>query len=174
MAQRYFWKAWYTDTTLSEFNGVVTTPFRAIDRSKLIRFGLTDGNREHYFDIFGGQFTINNKVYSFSYGDTHFNLPGREYRDIIQFKDGMSYIALHGKPGTAITRHTFGWKDKIGDLGIQVRYEIPANAEEGFRIRLVSDIDRLDTLRIYRDGNVMASIQAPLSANRAGEAKLTL
>ena len=174
MEQIYFWKAWYSNTTLSEYNGVVESPFNMIDKAKLIQFGLEGLGKVYKYSIVGGVFDIGKSAYTFSYCGVDINQRSKEYRNILQFKDAEACIGLYGKPQNRINKHTFGWVDKIDDLTIKILYEIPVNGEQCFLIEIGSDTDRVGKFTVYKNGTEYLSIHASVKAGTTGKARITL
>ena len=172
--QRYYWKAWYASTALSEYNGVSESPFSSIQKDQLFRFGLEGMGETVFYDIYGGEFTIKGHVYSFRYAGINLNQKSLEYRDIIQFKDASSGLSFRKGIVDQIDKHTFGWKNTIGALRVQILYEIPLNGEPAFKVKLVSPIDMFGLFEVLKDGKPFLNIEAPLQAGRSGEARITL
>ena len=172
--QRYYWKAWYASTALSEYNGVTEAPFHSIEKDKLLRFGLEGMGETVFYDIYGGEFTIKGHVYSFRYAGVNLNQKSLEYRDIIQFKDASSGLSFRKGVVDQIDKHTFGWKNTIGSLRAQILYEIPLHQEPAFKVKLVAPIDMFGLFEVLKDGKPFLSIEAPLQAGRSGEARITL
>ena len=172
--QRYYWKAWYSSTALSEYNGLHEAPFSSIQKDQLLRFGLESRDEVVYYDIHGGEFTIKGHAYSFRYAGINLNQPSLEYRDIIQFKDAMSGLSMKKGIIEGVVKHTFGWKNTVGSLRVQILYEIPIDDEPAFKVKLVAPIDMFGLFEVLKDGRPFLSIEAPLQAGRSGEARITL
>ena len=172
--QRYFWKAWYSNTTLSEYNGVVEAPFSLIDRMKLVQFGI-EGNGDVYkYNVSGGEFLIDGNVYTFGYCDTILNQKSIEYRNIVQFKDAEASIGLYGRPFSRILKHTFGWADKIGDLEVRVLYEIPVRGVPCFIVEVTSPIDKIGKFTVYKNEIKYLAIHASVKASIPGKARVVV
>lgn len=180
VGQDFIWLADYADGThLSEYDFVTKkeNSFYAIDKSKLIRFGLVGQNQRLYFD-YDGIFYLNGVAVEAAYvADQEYVLTGHmgKYQDIIQYKDAESVVNLMGGGvRSQVTQYNFGYKTVLsyGDvvLNFQSICHVPSRQPVYFTFRLVANQNLNGTFAIKRNNRIVQEIPAPLTKGVGGEA----
>lgn len=182
--QKYIWVADYYDgTNLTEydFQTKKSNDFYAIDREKLISYGIIGQGSQLYYNVANGVFHINQDRFSISYTveDEEFPLSGRAflYNDLIQYKNGSSYANLNtrvkeGKFKNSIDCFNFGYKKSMNLNDVSINYQcifsLPDEDISYFQIKVTSDKDLDGHLIIRKNGLIVDEIIAPLKANHSG------
>lgn len=185
----------YNGDKISEFGmfSKVETPFDIIRarRNELLEFGMLGCGQYFYFTTFDGQFHINEKNIDFLYRfkdengqEKVYNFSGQPiaYTDIITYKDVMSNISLESTQQelkALIYQYNFGYKINVmidnkifwfqAICYIPINYSPTMNNAMTIHIRLVCDHDLNGDLIIMKNGQYVASVEAPLEKNTAGE-----
>lgn len=180
--QDFIWVADYYDGThFTEFDMETheSDPYRfyAIDKSKLLRFGLIGHGSKMFFEVANGVFNINGHQFRISYvvNDKEYNLNGRSliYDDIITYKDCVSEAVPHlmgiensGAFSDRIVQYNYGYKKKVVLDGINFQFKtivsIPFNSEAYMNIKIASDQDLDGKVIIRRGSQVVGEFEAPL------------
>ncbi|WP_268623394.1 hypothetical protein [Paenibacillus alvei] len=182
--QGFIWLSEYDDGSfLSEYNfeDKQENLFSAIDKERLVRFGLIGHGLRFYYEICGGSFKLDGKRYELTYvmQDGEIPLTGQQikYNDIISYKTSEMYI----HPGTletivpsTITAYTFGYKTTLTtceDMNLQFKAltVIPYDHPAYLHLRLVSSKELDGDLLITCNGETVHRVHAPLRNNVAGE-----
>jgi hypothetical protein len=178
--QDFVWIAEYSDGThLAEYDFKTQQPnkFYAIDRDRVIRFGLAGHGMRLFYEVFGGIFKLNGQMVEFVYkeGDKSYSLTGQPmmYSDIITYKDAESTAIAGGRIDNRITQFNFGYKAKLQLHGVNFQVKvvcsIPFNKPAYLNIRLVADQDLNGKFIVRTNGLINEEFTAPLSENVGGE-----
>lgn len=181
--QDFVWIAENVDGThISEFDFQTKKPnsFYAIDKSRLLKFGLIGSSSQIYFNVGNGVFFINGHKFMVSYtaNDKEYPLTGRAmiYNDIITYKDAVSDVVpslREAKPFVnTITQFNVGYKKKMELDGVNIMFQnlisLPINNPALMQIKITSDTDLDGKLVIRRNGEIVDEIHAPLKSGLAG------
>ncbi|AHC19031.1 hypothetical protein MHB54_05845 [Paenibacillus sp. FSL M7-0802] len=189
VSQDFIWLGEYVDGThLSEYDFVTQAEnsFYAIQKEKLIRFGLVGHGKKFFFES-DGIFKLAGRMLELVYStpDRDYNLTGnvfQSYTDIISFKDAeasglpnYSPVAVgeKGVMNSTITQFNFGYKAALRIKNVQFHIKaickIPFNAPVHMALRLVSDTELDGKLQIKVNGFTTKEFIAPLKPNIGGE-----
>lgn len=190
VAQDFIWVAEYADKTYLpefDFNTKTGNSFYAIQKDKLIRFGLAGKGSKFYFEIFGGVFNLNGKTFDFLYKtdeqDYRFTGWPHRYTDIITYKDAETYFLpdfmQKGSPsvGGRITKYNLGYKASLDIKGVNFSFRpIVSVGLNGvyLNLRLVSGVTLKGNLVVLRNNQVIKEIEAPLQKGVGGEVNIFL
>lgn len=182
--QSFVWVAEYVDGThIAEYDLHDGKPndFYAIDKTKVMKFGLIGEGSQTYFDVGNGVFFINNHRLTISYeaNGVEYPLTGRAliYNDLITYKDAVSDAApfLRGKGAftNMIKQFNLGYKKKMELLDVNISFQcvlgIPLNESAILQLKITPDKDLDGKLIIRRNGSVVDEIIAPLKAGLSGQ-----
>lgn len=186
-SQNFIWVAEYYDGAfLSEYNfdDRKSNDYYAIDRNKLLRFGLIGMGSQMYFDAANGIFNINNNRIQVSYivDGQEIPLTGRTflYNDIIQYKKafGDANLSAHSSNGgrmkNHIQSHAIGYKKTMNILNVNIHFKnilhIPQskNLLPYLEIKISAEQDLNGELIFRVNGLTANRFQAPLIKNTAG------
>ncbi|WP_270169784.1 hypothetical protein [Paenibacillus sp. SYP-B4298] len=185
VAQSFIWAADYYDgSSMLEFDPRTHQPnsFYAIDRSRLVRFGLIGGGSQIFFDVGNGVFELNGHRIMVTYaphGREELPLTGRAYgySDIITYKDAVADADLlrrghQGRFAHEITAFSVGYKKLLELEGVRLHYQalvtVPEHAPVYMQLKLTSEQALEGRLNIRVNGKLVDSIEAPLQARTAG------
>lgn len=188
-SQDFIWLGEYVDGThLSEFDFQTKkeNSFYALQRDKLIRFGLIGHGNKLYFET-DGTFKLSGRRVDLVYStpEKDFLLTGNVghyYNDIITYKDAeasglANYSPLAsgegGRLSNTITMYNFGYKASlnINDVifHLKVICKIPYHAPAYMAIKLVANQKLDGQLLIKVNGFTSHEVHAPLEENIGGE-----
>lgn len=180
--QDFIWVGEYYDGTyISEFdfNTKKENSFYAINKDKLIRFGLIGQGMKLYFEVFNGIFKLDGHsievIYHFNNKDYYLTGQNLMYNDIICYKNAESIANLslnNNKFVNTITQYNFGYKIKyqIDDIYFQFQAicSIPYNDYAYIQFKINADQDLNGKLIIKRNNRVIDELLAPLKAGNSG------
>ncbi|WP_255305656.1 hypothetical protein [Paenibacillus sp. Mc5Re-14] len=187
--QSYVWVAEYYDgTNLAEYSFDTGKPnsFYAVDKKKVVRFGLLGESSQAFFDVGNGVFTINNHRITVSYEaeGVEYPLTGRAlvYNDLITYKDAVSdaapFMRGEGAFTNSILQFNIGYKKKMELLDVNINFQnvlsIPTYDSPFFQIKISADKDLDGKLIIRRNGTIVDEIHAPLKADMSGNLNWTI
>ncbi|MCC3381813.1 hypothetical protein ACFQ5D_02760 [Paenibacillus farraposensis] len=189
VSQDFIWLGEYTDGThLSEYDFVTQAEnsFYAIQREKLIRFGMVGHGQTFFFES-DGIFKLAGRMVELVYStpDKDYHLTGnvfQSYRDIIAYKDAEASGLPNYSPAAAgekgvmsstITQFNFGYKaalliDQV-EFHVKAICKIPFNAPVHMALRLVSNTELNGKLQVKVNGLVTQEFSAPLKHDIGGE-----
>lgn len=183
VSQDFVWLADYTDGNhLCEFDVLTKeeNSFYAIERNKLLRFGLFGHEMNLYFEVYGGMFKLAGQLIEVIYkvGEKEHYLTGQQqmYDDIITYKHADATINLFGGGGgvsSVITQFNFGYKTTLDIDDINFNFKaicmIPYGKPVYMNFRLVADKELNGRLLIKKNGRVVEELDAPLAPGIGGE-----
>jgi len=184
--QDFIWVGEYIDGTCLpeyDFETKKRQDFYALQRNKLVRFGLVGHGMKLYYEVGGGFFKLNGQVYELVYRSDgkEYYLTGQfvPYNDVITYKDAEAWANLSRsdemKFPSRITAYNFGYKVKLQVDGVKFNFKpivsIPYNKPAYFDITLVADRDLDGFLVIKKNGTEIAEFRAPLRAGVGGRLK---
>ncbi|AZK47112.1 hypothetical protein [Paenibacillus lentus] len=181
--QEFIWMAEYNDNTyLAEYNfdDKAGNLFNSIDKDKLLRFGLIGNGKRFYFEVWGGVFKIDGRLYElfFETKDQTIPLTGNQlhYKDIISYKTAevlLNPVTLKSVRDTAITSYNFGYKASMDAENYALQFKaqcvIPYDNPVHFNFRLVSDKALHGEFVIKKNGKEIDRIKTSLKKNVASE-----
>lgn len=189
VSQDFIWLGEYVDGThLAEFDFTTKeeNSFYAIQKDKLIRFGLIGHGMKLFFEA-DGIFKLCGRMVEviYSTSEKDYYLTGNiqaNYRDIITYKDAVSSglanfnpyaVGESGVLSTTITQYTFGYKTVLdfGDVKFNFKAlcKIPFDSPVYMNFRLVADKELNGKLLVRVNGLVADEFLAPLKPNVGGE-----
>ncbi|MBU7316164.1 hypothetical protein [Paenibacillus oleatilyticus] len=181
--QDFIWLAAYMDGTfLSEFSydSQKENSFYAIEKDRLIRFGLIGYGMNFYYEVLGGTFKLAGQMVEVIYktDEKEYYLTGQQmmYQDLIQYKDAEATLNLFegaGATNSKITQYNFGYKQnlKIDDANFNFKAicHIPYGKPIYLSLRISADSNLNGRLCIRKNGLTIEEFDAPLKANVAGQ-----
>lgn len=183
VSQDFLWLAEYMDGNhLSEFDVVTKeeNSFYAIERNKLVRFGLFGHGMNLFFEVYGGIFKLAGQMVEVIYkaDGKEYYLTGQQqmYQDIITYKHAEATINLLNAGGVSnnvITQFNFGYKTSLNIDGVNFSFKaicmIPYGNPVHMNFRLVADQNLDGVIQIKKNGRVIEEIIAPLAVGVGGE-----
>jgi len=183
--EKFIWVAEYYDGThIAEYDFTTKAHhnFYAIDKNKVIRFGLVGEGNQIYFDVGNGVFTLNNHRITVSYeaGGIEYPLTGRAivYNDLITYKDAIAETAPYHKGQGAfsekVLQYNVGYKKEMELLDVNIHFQsiftVPMYDAGAFmQIKISANKDLDGKLIFRRNGNIVDQIYAPLKAFKTGQ-----
>ncbi|GIP58125.1 hypothetical protein MKX50_15290 [Paenibacillus sp. FSL W8-0186] len=181
--QDFIWVAEYDDNTyLTEYNfdDKKGNLFDSIDKDRLLRFGIIGLGRRFHYEVWGGTFRVDGKMYEFFFEtkDKTIPLTGNQiyYNDVISYKSAEVFLnpsTLQSVRGTTITSYTFGYKVGIdrenNELQFKAQCVIPYDSPLHFNFRLVSSKSLTGDFVIRKNGKEIDRIKTSLKKNVASE-----
>lgn len=181
--QEFIWFAEYDDHSfLTEYNfdNKEENLFSSIEKDRLIRFGIVGKGKRFYFEVFGGTFKVDGKMYELHLEskDQLIALTGNQmnYNDIISYKKSEMYInpvTLQTIVDSTITDYVFGYKTNIDkdNFNLQFKSQCVMSYDNPMymNLRLVSSKRFVGDLVIRKNGKEVDRIQTNLKKNVAHE-----
>lgn len=180
VAQDFIWLAeCYDGTHLAEFDFGTKeeNDFYAIQRDKMLRFGLVGHGMKLFFES-DGVFNLNGKSVDLIYRtkDKEYFLTGHhgKYKDIITYKDAeCAFDSAYGLGKSSITQFNFGYKAEVTVEGVTFNIKpvvkIPFNQPVHLSLWVVAN-KKLDGELVIRFNNRESQvIKAPLKKGVGGD-----
>lgn len=189
--QRLFvWNGVYVnDEIVSEINYTTKcdTNFGAIDKNKLLYFGLNGSGYYFYYNVYDGNFVLNDKQIQVLYKvkDNIYwltNAPNEIYNDVITYKNAESKFSpfSDGIKGenlkTEIYEYCYGYKHTLSyDDGISIKFQpvvhLPVNNVAYIQIQLTNlcNVSLDGEIVIVKNGKIVVQEKAPLDIGNSGK-----